>query len=186
MTLTARRFTAVWIVPVATVGAAFLSAIFSSSLRERIPLFLFLAAVIVSTWHGGWTSGFLATILAAFFTARLLGPPYHAARVAGDDAFRWLIFVLMMLVISFVPVVLGRVKRRLHASEQRLSFALDSGGCGVWDYNLLTREFWWSERMETIYGQTHDSFPRTYGSFLERIHIDDQPRDVGYRARLIL
>jgi PAS domain-containing protein len=46
---------------------------------------------------------------------------------------------------------------------------------GVWDYNLLTRQFWWSKTLEAAYGRTDGSFPETYGQFFSYIHFDDQP-----------
>jgi len=63
----------------------------------------------------------------------------------------------------------------LRDSEQRLSLAIDSAHLGVWDYNLLTRKFWWSKTLEIIYGRTQGDFPGTYGQFFGCIHFDDQP-----------
>jgi PAS domain-containing protein len=175
MTLTARKFVSSWIVPVATVGAALLSRRLFSSGRDNTPIFLFLAAVAISTWYGGWTSGLFATLLAGFATARLLLPTYASAPGGGSNAVRWLLFMLTAPIITFGQVAQGCLKQKLWAKEQRLSLALDSSGCGIWEYNLVTRQFWWSKKIETIYRSSEGNFPRTYDEFFETIHSEDRP-----------
>jgi PAS domain-containing protein len=78
-------------------------------------------------------------------------------------------------MISSLHASRARAEQRLRYSEQRLSLAIDSARLGVWDYNLITRKFWWSKTLETIYDRTTGDFPATYGQFFGCIHFDDQP-----------
>jgi len=139
------------------------------------PFYIFLAAVMISGWYGGWPAGFIATLLASAITAWEL-PPIRSFTI-GDpgDLIRWAIFMAVALMISFLHMSRANSETKLHWSEQRLSLAVDTARLGVWDYNLLTRTFWWSKTLEQTYGRTDGSFPSTYGQFFACIHFDDQP-----------
>lgn len=165
-----------WLVPPLTVGIACLLTFLMPGSRANAPLFLFLTAVLISTWYGGWMMGVLATMLAAFVTARFILPPGQSHFFMGaSDVWRWTLFILIALMISSLHASRSRAERRLRYSEQRLSLAVESAHLGVWDYNLITRTFWWSKTLEVIYGRTNNDFPKTYGQFFGCIHFDDQP-----------
>jgi PAS domain S-box-containing protein len=162
-------------VPFVTVSLAYFCTEHIAGLRQRTPLFLYLTAVLVSAWSGGWFSGFLATALTGSVTAWIF-PPSNSFLINGhDDLMRWITFILLALMISSLHASRSRVVRALRNSEERLMLALDSAHLGVWDYNLLTRKFWWSKTLESIYGRTDGDFPATYGQFFGCIHFDDQP-----------
>jgi PAS domain S-box-containing protein len=162
--------------PLITVGAAAFLTYRLPAIRERSLLFLFLAAVIVSTRLGGWVAGVLSIILSAGVTSYFFLVPLHSFSVQlTDDLVRLGIFAGVSLMILSLHAARARSDMALRASEQRLVLCLDSAHMGVWDYNLLTRKFWWSKTLETIYGRTSGDFPNTYGRFFGFIHFDDQP-----------
>jgi len=171
-----RQFARKRLVPVLTVAAAFALTPFIPTLRTNAPFFLFLGAVLISTWTGGWSSGLLATIFAALLTAWHGRETGHSVFVANSiDLLRWSLFLLVALAISSLHASRAEAEQRLRYSEQRLTLALDSAHIGIWDYNLRTRSFWWSKTLEAIYGRTDGDFPSTYGQFFGTIHFDDQP-----------
>lgn len=176
MNLLVRRYILRSVVPLLTVGGAFALTRWIPGFRANAPLFLYLSAVLVSTWIAGWTAGIVATVLSGILTAWYVHSAGHPLLVGNsDDVLRWTIFVLVSLAISALHASRGNAERRLRHSEQRLSLAIDSAHIGVWDYNLLTRHFWWSKTLEVIYGRSDGTFPRTYGQFFGCIHFDDQP-----------
>jgi PAS domain S-box-containing protein len=176
MTATNLRQLLRWIVPPVSVGIACLLTLSLPGFHTNAPMFLFLTAVLISTWYGGWFSGIVATVLAGFITARFILPPGQSHFLANTgDLWRWTLFILIALMISSLHASRSRAERRLRYSEQRLSLALESARLGVWDYNLSTRKLWWSKTLETIYGRTNGDFPETYGQFFGCIHFDDQP-----------
>jgi len=160
------------VTPLITVGAAAYLTHRVPGLQNRSALFLFLAAVICSTRLGGWASGLFATILSVVVTTYFLS---HSFRIQSADIFPLGIFLFIALAILSLHAARGRSDMALRASEQRLLLALDTAHMGVWDYNLLTRKFWWSKTLEVIYGRTSGDFPPTYGRFFGFIHFDDQP-----------
>ncbi len=162
-------------VTLASVGAAFVATLVVPALGKT--LFIFLGAVMISSWQGGLSYGLLATLLSGFICARYVVPSQTQSVLIGDpDAVvRWCVFLFVAVLISSLQAARTRADAAQRKSEQRLRLALDSAHLGVWDYDLITRAFWWSKNLEGIYGREADAFPRTYGAFFGCIHFDDQP-----------
>jgi PAS domain-containing protein len=158
------------------VGIAGLCTSYIPALRSTSSLFVFLAAVVICTRFGGWFTGLLATALSVAATAYFIFVPVHSFKVSDEnDILRLAAFTVISLMIIILHGSRQRAELDLRASEQRLALALDSAHMGVWDYNLLTRRFWWSSTLEVIYGRTDGGFARSYGRFFGYIHFDDQP-----------
>jgi PAS domain S-box-containing protein len=73
----------------------------------------------------------------------------------------------------------GRVREldaTLQASEARLQLALDVGGMGAWQANLLTREVTWWPGMAGVHGLPADSAPVGMSEYQGLIHAGDRAR----------
>jgi PAS domain S-box-containing protein len=163
-------------IPLAAVGAATLLAMQVHELRTKSYLFVFMAAVVICVRLGGLLSGLLGMIFSVASIAFYLMPPDNSFAISDrGDIFRLAMFSAVSLMVLAIYGSRGRSEAELRASEQRLALALDSAHMGVWDYNLLTRKFYWSRTLEAIYGRTDGSFSGTYGRFFGYIHFDDQP-----------
>jgi len=160
--------------PLICVGAAAMLTHSVPMLRTKASLFLFLAAVICSSRLGGWPSGIFATVL-SIGAVLFIWPAGPLSAQTPQDWVGLIIFAVISLMVLSLNTSRGKSEMALRASEQRLMLALDSAHMGVWDYNLLTRKFWWSTTLEAIYGRTGPEFPTTYGRFFGFIHFDDQP-----------
>ena len=89
---------------------------------------------------------------------------------------------------------------RLRASEERFELAVRGSTDGLWDWNILTGELYYSPRVrELVGGYTADEFPDAFASFEAILHPDDhdwvmqaiddhlhrrKPYDVEYRLRI--
>jgi PAS domain S-box-containing protein len=163
-------------IPIASVSCSTLLAMNIHELRTRSYLFVFMAAVVISTRLGGIFSGLFGIVLSVGSIAFWLMPPDISFAVSDrGDLFRLAMFSVVSLMVLTIYGTRGRSEAELRASEQRLALALDSAHMGVWDYNLLNRKFYWSRTLEAIYGRSDGSFANTYGRFFGYIHFDDQP-----------
>lgn len=54
--------------------------------------------------------------------------------------------------------------------------AVDTAGIGVYDWDLLTGELRWDERLLALFGLAPDTFGGTIEAFNARVHPDDLPR----------
>ena len=74
----------------------------------------------------------------------------------------------------------GRLADELRLSEERLQFALEGSGEGVWDWNVDTGQMFCSRQWKQIIGLDADA-PISKDMWLERAHPDDLP---ALQARL--
>jgi two-component system cell cycle sensor histidine kinase/response regulator CckA len=70
-------------------------------------------------------------------------------------------------------------------TEERMRFALENAGVGIWDMDFATGVLQWSEMLEAQYGLQPGTFTGTFEAFIERIHADDRSavRDTLAAAR---
>lgn len=62
----------------------------------------------------------------------------------------------------------------LRTSEARLNLTLEAAQMGTWDWNMVTQEVTFSERLALIFGFPVDTRQATYQNFIEVIHPEDR------------
>jgi PAS domain S-box-containing protein len=68
-----------------------------------------------------------------------------------------------------------QLNEELRASEERLSFILESAGLGTWDWNLVSDSLVWSQRCLEMFGIPAGT-EMSYERFLQALHPDDRER----------
>lgn len=87
---------------------------------------------------------------------------------------------------------------RLRAIEERFELAVRGSRDGLWDWNILSNEVYFSPRMKELLGYQDHELPNVFATFESRLHPDDhdwvmqavdahlrqhKPYDVEYRLR---
>ena len=67
-----------------------------------------------------------------------------------------------------------RTAEATRVAEERMRFAMDSAGVGIWDMDYKTGVLQWSETLEAQYGLQPGTFAGTFEAFVDRIHPDDR------------
>ena len=67
-----------------------------------------------------------------------------------------------------------RSANALRTAEERMRFALEAAGVGIWDRDYTTGVVLWSEILEAQYGLQPGTFEGTAEAAVERIHPDDR------------
>lgn len=62
----------------------------------------------------------------------------------------------------------------IRIADERVHFALEAAGIGIWDMNYRTGELQWSELLEAQYGIAPGQFPGTLQAFIDGVHPDDR------------
>jgi PAS domain S-box-containing protein len=64
----------------------------------------------------------------------------------------------------------------LKKSEERLRFAAMAGNIGIWEWNPLTDQLFWSDQQELMFGWDPGSGTLTLQEFLDRMYPEDRQR----------
>ncbi|MEI7913074.1 MAG: PAS domain-containing protein, partial [Verrucomicrobiota bacterium] len=70
-------------------------------------------------------------------------------------------------------MIARRLTRDLSKSEERWKFALEGAGDGVWDWDVVTGEVFYSKRWKEMLGYAGDESLVVIGEWRSRIHPDD-------------
>jgi two-component system, cell cycle sensor histidine kinase and response regulator CckA len=62
----------------------------------------------------------------------------------------------------------------LKRADERMRFALEAAGVGIWDMDYTTGVLQWSETLEVQYGMPRGTFGETFEAFIGRVHPDDR------------
>ncbi|MEH1941537.1 MAG: PAS domain S-box protein [Nostoc sp.] len=68
-----------------------------------------------------------------------------------------------------------RAEIALKKSEERLQLALEASGDGLWDWNILTGEVYYSPLYLKMLGYNFDEFPQNFSTWERLVHPDDLP-----------
>ncbi|WP_229855223.1 CHASE domain-containing protein [Candidatus Sulfurimonas marisnigri] len=70
-------------------------------------------------------------------------------------------------------LIAKKATQRLHTSEERLRFALEGAGDGLWDWNLKTNEIFFSKRWKEMLGYEEHEISNTLEEWKNRVHPED-------------
>ena len=76
-----------------------------------------------------------------------------------------------------------RQEEALRASEARWQFALEGAGDGIWDWDTLTDQVFFSRQWKAMFGYADDEIGHTLDEWDSRIHPDDKPQCYADLAR---
>jgi PAS domain S-box-containing protein len=68
----------------------------------------------------------------------------------------------------------NRAAHALRTAEERMRFALEAAGVGIWDMDYTSGVVHWSEILESQYGLQPGTFGGTFEAFVACIHPDDR------------
>ncbi len=71
-----------------------------------------------------------------------------------------------------------RASKQLQESEQRLAIARQAAHMGIWDWNVVTNELVWDQRMYELYGIRAQDFSGAFTAWQKGLHPDDRVRAV--------
>lgn len=64
----------------------------------------------------------------------------------------------------------------LRASEERLKRSQEFANIGTWDWDIITGDLYWSDRIWTLFGYNKENTETTYDNFINIIHPDDRQK----------
>ncbi len=87
----------------------------------------------------------------------------------------------VVVLEELATAVIAELERVALATEHetvllRLDLAMDAAGVGSWDWDLVSGELLWDDRLKAMFGYDDAGFDRTIDAFNRRVHPDDLPR----------
>jgi two-component system, sensor histidine kinase and response regulator len=64
----------------------------------------------------------------------------------------------------------------LRTSQERFALAVRGSNDGIWDWNVLTGEVFYSDRFKELIGYEDQQFPNIFASFESHLHPEDHPK----------
>lgn len=96
---------------------------------------------------------------------------YNSSKVPLRDAAGHVVGV----VGTFDDVTsLKRTEQTLRETSERFELALNGSSDGLWDWNLVTNEVYYSPRFKALLGYADDEYGNDFASYEARLHPDDR------------
>lgn len=83
---------------------------------------------------------------------------------------------LFSIILLFYYIRLRKTEEKVRKSEERFAFAMDANRDGLWDWNIVTDEVYYSPGYKAMLGYGIDEVPFHVDSWLDLIHEDDRGR----------
>jgi PAS domain S-box-containing protein len=81
------------------------------------------------------------------------------------------------MVGSHIDVTaLTKAKQQFEEKAREQDLIIQGIDAGVWNWNILTGEEWWSDKFYTLIGYERGEITSTYDSFLYLLHPEDKPK----------
>jgi PAS domain S-box-containing protein len=148
---------------VAATGAAALVAWLMPGAHETPYFAIFVLAVLVSSWYGGWPGGLFSVVLSVLSVAYLIAEPAGLLAINSvEDVIRLAAFlVVALLVCGFTSAVRARTAAReaLLAAEEHYRTLFEKSPLPMWVYDLESLRFLAvNEAAIEHYGYSGDEF----------------------------
>jgi PAS domain S-box-containing protein len=156
---------------------------------HRPLLILFMMPIILSSLLGGFGPGLTATLIAAAGIDYYAIPTLHSFRIAAShDFFQWFIMIFSGILTSVLSEMLHRARQKseerrlmqertqeaLRISEERFDLAMRGANDGVWDWDMITGEFYLSPRWMEMIGYGDKDIEYRLSVWREIAHPDDR------------
>ena len=70
---------------------------------------------------------------------------------------------------------LWRAREEIKATQKRFEIAVDGASDGLWDWNIVTNEIWYSHRFKDLLGYSDKDFQNLFESWKSVIHPEHRP-----------
>ncbi|MEW5983854.1 MAG: MASE1 domain-containing protein [Acidobacteriota bacterium] len=141
-----------------------------------IPILIWAAARLGP--RGAATGSIVLAVLATWHAALGVGPFVTTGQTGVSTAMQLHAFVALATLSSLVPAVVLEERstawERLRRTEQRMRFALEAAGVGLWEADWPPGSVHWSTTLKQLHGMAPGAFAGTFEAFLDRVHPEDR------------
>ena len=186
------RFVRRYIIPALSVGVAVLLAMQVPGVELHSFFSIFLAAVAVAAYVGGWQAGAIASLFSLIASDIFFLSPTWATAAQGSvmtrvraallinnpsDLVRLIAFAFTAFIICLLAALIARkdealrgAKEFLTEQQQEMEFLKNTAKIWSWEYDLQTHRITWTNMYSLVVLRREEPLE----SWLESIHPDDR------------
>jgi PAS domain S-box-containing protein len=150
------------------------AALFFGGLRSQMPVVFGAVIMLMGSIFGGRAAFILALVTIVFFGVigllesnnlmpTQLGPGYSPLNA-------WSALCVALLLMS---LLLDNSLTSIKESEERYQLALQGSAAGVWDWNIVTNDVYYSSSFKEMLDYSSAEFPNKFSSFSNACHPND-------------
>jgi PAS domain S-box-containing protein len=128
----------------------------------------------ISSFSSLSTGGKKGWIMVSLDKKRILASVYRV--LVPVSSLFFLALLITIFVFAYFIVNINRTSKALQESEKRWVFAIEGSGDGVWDWNTVTNEVYYSKRWKEIIGYSENEIGNSYSEWKKRVHPDDMKK----------
>ena len=189
-----RRFARRYVFPALLVGVAGLLTMQVPDVQLHSFFSIFLAAVAVAAYAGGWQAGAIASVYSVIASDLFFLPPTCASAAQGNvmtrvraallidnpsDLIRLSAFAFTAFVICLLAALVERKEEALRGAreflteqQQEMEFLKSTAKIWSWEYDLQTCRVTWTNMYSPVVLRREEPLE----SWLDSIHPDDRAR----------
>jgi K+-sensing histidine kinase KdpD len=187
-----RRFVRRYVIPALLVGVALLLTMQVPDVALHSFFSIFLAAVAVTAYLGGWQAGAIASVFSLLASDVFFLPPTWATAAQGSgmgrvraallinnpsDLVRLFAFAFTAFIICLLAALIERKEEALRGAKEFLTeqknemeFLKSTAKIWSWEYDLQTRRVTWTNMYSPVVMRREEPLD----SWLNSIHPDDR------------
>jgi PAS domain S-box-containing protein len=150
------------------------ATLFFGGLRGQIAVVFVVVIMFMGSFLGGRAAIILALItiyflgLVAYLETKNLMPTQLGPDYTPLNAWSGLCVAIMLM-----SVLLNSSLTSIKESEERFQLAVRGSASGLWDWNILTNDVYFSTTYKEMLGYSPTEFPPNFSSFYESMHPAD-------------
>jgi len=187
-----RRFARRYVIPALLVGVAVLLTMQVPDVQLHSFFSIFLGAVAVAAYTGGWQAGAIASVFSVIASDVFFLPPTWATAVRGSgmarvraalqidnpsDLVRLIAFAFTAFIICLLAALIARKEEALRGAkeflteqQQEMEFLKSTAKIWSWEYDLQTHRVTWTNMYSPVVLRREEPLE----SWLNSIHPDDR------------
>lgn len=150
------------------------AAFFFGGLHSQTPVVFGAVIMLMGSISGGRAAFMLAMVTIAFFGVIGMLEAANLMPTQLDPGYSplnaWSAICVALLLMS---LLLDNSLTSTKESEERYQLALQGSAAGLWDWNIITDDVYYSSSFKEMLGYSSNEFPDKFSSFSDACHPDD-------------
>ena len=150
------------------------ATLFFGGLRSQTPVVFVVVIMFMGSFLGGRAAFILSLVTIVFLGLVAILDLYDRMPVQfGPDYSPLNAWSSLFVALLLMSVLLNNSLTSIKESQERYQLAVSGTHAGLWDWNILTNEVYYSSSLKEMLGYSPAEFPDHFSSFTNVMHPED-------------